>query len=88
MERTPLYLQQKHRLELLRDEAVELSGVAHRVFHAVNETLDRGGTVSIQQQMNFITSVYARMLKDWGVLENLQSHGASLRAPKMLKANL
>jgi len=69
------------RLEQVRNEATSLAGNAARIAQAINQVLEKGGQVNIQPQMNFITGAYARMLKDLGVIEQLQSQGVRQRPP-------
>ena len=69
------------RLEQIRAEATSIAGTAVKISQAINEVLDRGGMTHIQPQMAFLTSAIARMTKDWGVVEHLQSLGTSQRKP-------
>jgi hypothetical protein len=69
-------------------EATELSVVANRIAVASREILDCGGSLDVQSQMNFVTSLYARMVKDWGVIEHMQQTTKGLRAhPTLVDRN-
>lgn len=74
-------MQKMHRakLEQIRSDAVALAGTAVRISQAVDEVLDKGGVAQIQPQMAFLTSALARLSKDWGVIEYLQSLGTTQR---------
>jgi hypothetical protein len=69
---SPLYAQQRVRMQEMHREAAELASVANKIAGAAQQVIERGGTLDIQPQMAFLTSVYARMQKDWGVIEHLQ----------------
>lgn len=63
------------RLETMRGDADAIAGTALRLAQAIQEVLDTGGTVKVQPQINFLTGAVLRMVKDWGVVEQLQSYG-------------
>lgn len=69
------------KVQLLKDEAEALSGAARQIAHRASEVLDKGGKLDMQLQMNFVTSAYARLAKDWGVIEQLQQQGVVAKPP-------
>lgn len=80
-------LQDQHRLRLttiLRDAEAAV-GNLQMIISEIRQTLEQGGTISIQPQMAFVVSTFLRMQKDWGVTEHLQQLGARLKKPIDLK---
>ena len=67
------------RVARLRQELEALLGVANKLVNEVNEVGSTGGTLVIQPQLNYLTGCVARIQKDFGVIEHLQTHGATLR---------
>jgi len=67
------------RLEAIRNDAISLAGTTAKIAEAISQVLDKGGMAHVQPQMAFFTGTYARMMKDWGVIEHLQAQGASQR---------
>jgi len=65
------------RVERVCDEARQLAGVYNLIASKAEEVLDKGGQLQIQPQMAFTTGALCRMLKDWGVLEQLQAEGVA-----------
>lgn len=63
------------RVAHIAEEAEQLAGVARLIQYKAAEVLAKGGTLDMQQQLAFITSTFARMTKDWGVVEQLQQQG-------------
>ena len=49
------------------------------------EVLDQGGHLLVQPRIAFLTGSLARMIKDWGVIEQLQADGAGQRRPVRVK---
>lgn len=69
-----------NKLKLIRDEAQSMAGALTTIANVINETLDKGGVVNIQAQLNFITGAHARITKDYGVVEYLQQmQGVSVK---------
>jgi hypothetical protein len=60
----------------LLEHAEGLHSVALKMRQAAAQVLDKGGTLHIETQIFFCTSLFARMLKDLGALENMQANGA------------
>lgn len=75
----------RKRLEGIRDEAIALASAAARISQAAQQSLERGGILSIQPQVAFVTGAQARMMKDWGVVEHLQGQGVVLKKPAAVK---
>lgn len=65
----------RKRLEAIRNDAISLAGTAAKIAEAITQVLEKGGGVSIQPQMSFLTGAHARMSKDQGVVEFLQQQG-------------
>jgi hypothetical protein len=61
------------KLKALIVEADSLAGTARHVEQAATEALAEGNDVNLQKQMAFMTGALARMLKDWGAIEYLQT---------------
>jgi hypothetical protein len=80
-----MHAQLRSRVAQVRQLSIDLAGTANKIIQTLDEVLEKGGTVNIQSQMAFITSVNARMTKDCGVIEHLQSHGAVIRRPPPVK---
>jgi hypothetical protein len=74
-----MHAQHRIRLAQLQTEADNLAGAARKISDTIAETLARGGSVSIQPQIAFITGSMLRMMKDWGVIEQLQQQGTQHR---------
>ena len=74
-------MRSRHRQALLNliEQAAAISQAAALITDKANETLHRGGAVSVQQQLNFITGAHARLVKDWGLIEYLQQQGVRQR---------
>ena len=70
-------MQRAHRtrLEQLREEATSVAGTALKIAQAIEQVLKEGGGINVQPQMSFLTGAFARMTKDVGVVEFLQSQG-------------
>lgn len=77
--------QHRVRLQQIQNEALSLAGTATKIAQEINQVLDRGGMAHIQPQMQYLTGAYARMSKDWGVVEHLQHNGVSQRKPQPKK---
>ena len=75
----------RKRIEQIRDDMISLAGTAAKVADVTRQVLEKGGTVNIQPQMSFITSAYARMMKDVGVIEFLQAQGMVVKRPTPTK---
>lgn len=69
------------RLEQMKKDAESTAGTAQKAAQAIAEILEKGGTLDIQPQMNFLTGAHARMVKDYGVIEFLLRQGVSVRKP-------
>lgn len=76
-----LDLLHKRRLQQLAEECTMLAGNASRIAHACDEAVSQGGIISVQPQVSFIVSTMARLMKDVGVIEQMQSDGVSQRPP-------
>ncbi len=72
----------RRRIEMIRDEAINLAGTATKIAQAMTQILERGGAINIQAQMSFITGAHARISKDWGVAEHLQAQGSTIKPPQ------
>lgn len=75
-----------HRSRLLQivEEANSLEGTARRLAQMAQEVLDRGGVLQAHGQITFITGSYARLLKDVGVVEQLQGDGVAQKGKSPL----
>lgn len=71
----------KHALE----EAEGIAGNASLIAHAIAEAQANGGQISVQNQINYLTGAFARLLKDLGVVEHLQKHGAAAQRRALLR---
>lgn len=71
----------RDRLEQIRNDALGVAGAANKIAQSITQVLENGGTIETQRQMHFITGAYARMLKDFGVVEQLQKEGATQKKP-------
>lgn len=69
----------RKRVSQVEADAAALAGTMQRVASAAQEVLTNGGTLQVQQQFAFATGALARLLKDMGVIEQLQSDGVSAR---------
>lgn len=67
------------RLGQIHEQAEAIRGTADMIANAIAESLAAGGQISIQPQIAFLTSAFARMQKDWGVVEQLQQQGVRHR---------
>lgn len=65
----------RSRIKNIESEARELAGAATLIADMAAQALDKGGTVNAAKQTAFITGAYARLLKDLGVIEQLQGEG-------------
>lgn len=65
----------KTRLSQIEAEAAALAGTCQKIAQQAAEVLEKGGALQVQPQIAFITGSVARMVKDWGVIEQLQSVG-------------
>lgn len=73
----------KTALHNIADEAARIALTATRIVQAVQELQSRGGALSIQPQVNFLTGAHIRLVKDWSIVEHLQAHGSvARRAPR------
>jgi hypothetical protein len=61
------------KLKALIAEADSLAGAARKVEQTASESLAEGNDVDLQRQMAFMTGSLARILKDWGAVEYLQT---------------
>jgi len=77
--------QHRKRLEQIRDDSIGVAGTAAKISQAMVQALEQGGTVNIQPQIQFLTGAYARILKDFGVVEHLQYLGATQKKPTALR---
>lgn len=75
--RLSMRAEHKTALQHVASEAAAIAGAAGRIVVTAQEALERGGDVSIQSQVQFLTGAYARLIKDLGVVEHLQKHGAA-----------
>lgn len=75
-QRESIEAQHRRCLEHIREQALNLAGNMHVIANAIKEVEEKGGTIDIQRQIDFLTSTYARLLKDWGVTTHLQFLGA------------
>lgn len=67
------------RLNQILAEAEMLANAATRIVSQTREVLHHGGTLQCQTQMHFLVGGLARLLKDVGVVEQLQSDGVVAR---------
>lgn len=63
----------RKRLAMVREEAINLAGACRRIELSIDEIMASGGTLQIQPQMAFVVGATSRMIKDWGVIEYLQT---------------
>lgn len=61
------------KLKALIAEADSLAGAARKIEQAASEALDTGADANLQPQMAFLTGSLARLIKDWGAVEYLQT---------------
>lgn len=61
----------------VQKEAAGIAGAAAKIVAASQEALTDGGNISIQGQVAYLTGALARLMKDLGVVEHLQRHGAA-----------
>lgn len=78
---SPMQAAHRKRIEAIRDEAIQVAGTAAKIAAAMTQVLERGGAVSVQPQLAFLTGAHARMAKDVGVLEFLQGQGIVQKKP-------
>lgn len=78
---SPMQATHRKRVEMIRDEAINIAGTATKIAQAMAQVLERGGAVNVQSQVAYITGGFARLQKDWGVVEYLQANGAQIKAP-------
>lgn len=69
----------KGRLNNIMDEAEHLAGTMTKIANECREVLEQGGQLHAQPQVAFATGSLARLIKDWGVVEQLQQDGVSQR---------
>lgn len=72
----------------MRNVAQEAEGIARaaiKIANMIEETATKGGTVQIQPQVVYLTGAMARMMKDLGVVEHLQKHGAAIRSRALIR---
>lgn len=77
--RTDVVALHRTRVSQMLEEAEALAGTMTKVSQVCRQTLEQGGQVSIQPQMAFAVGSLARLLKDEGVVEQLQGSGVSQR---------
>ena len=65
-------------LGYVAEEAAKIAAAATRIVQSVQETNTRSGVLAIQPQVQFLAGTQTRLLKDWGVIEHLQAHGANV----------
>jgi hypothetical protein len=67
-------LRGEHRRQLgtIGHGAASIADCAQRIAHAADEAISTGDILSVQSQINFLTGAFARLLKDWGVVEHMQ----------------
>lgn len=70
------------RLEQIYAEAEALEGAARRLKQMAQEVLEKGGMLQAHGQVTFITGSHARLLKDAGVVEQLQADGVAQRGER------
>lgn len=71
----------RQKLRDLQSEAEAVAGTMTRLAGVIREILDNGGTLQTQGQVNFFTGAHARILKDIGIVEYLQSQGVFQKRP-------
>ena len=76
-------LRTEHRTRERNIQAVaeELASTARLIAAKCEECLVQGGQIGIQPQMQFLVGALARLLKDQGVVEAQQQHGATQNKP-------
>jgi hypothetical protein len=67
-----LQAQYRGKLKGLRDELEKMAGTANYLIHVIDEISEKGGNLSVQDKINFLTGSLARIQKDYGVIEHLQ----------------
>lgn len=78
---SPAQATHRKRLQAIRDDAMSVSGTTLKIAQAINQLLENGGILNAQPQIAFLTGAYARILKDIGVIEHLQSQGVIQKKP-------
>lgn len=73
----------RSRLKHIQEEVEGLAGAFTHIANQCQEVLDNGGTLQIQPQLHYAWGAIARLLKDCGVIEQLQGDGVA--AKKVLK---
>ncbi len=76
----PMQRSIRGKAEGMRTELIQLAATATKLAEELDEVLqEKGGLVQHQPKINFITGAYARILKDAGVVEHLQSLGVTIK---------
>lgn len=65
----------------MQKEALALAGVFLKISQALKQVEERGGIATVQPQVAFAVGALARLQKDWGAVEMLQSMGATIKPP-------
>lgn len=72
----------------LKNSLGEAEGIAFNatlIANAIAEAQANGGQIQVQGQINYLTGAMARLLKDLGVVEHLQRHGAAAQRRALLR---
>ena len=73
----------RNRVGRVIEELEGIEGAARLAAQHCREVLEKGGQAHIQPQLQFLVGSYARLLKDCGVVEQLQAEG--VYAKKVIK---
>ncbi len=72
----------RKRLELVKRDALAIGSAALNLATLIRQVLEKdGGTVEAHERVNFLTGAYARLLKDFGIIQALQDLGARQPPP-------
>jgi hypothetical protein len=71
-----------HVLADMAQEARTLAGNANHIADQIEQTLEQGGIINIQQQLRYIVGAIMRLQKDAGVTEFFQSESVRVSRPQ------
>lgn len=69
----------RKRVEQVEAESLALAGCFHKIALSCREVLEISGQIHVEAQMAFAVGAFARLMKDVGVIEQLQSDGVAQR---------
>jgi hypothetical protein len=73
--RSTLRAAHRRSLRAIAEGATQLASAAERIAQVAEEAHNASARshIQVQPQINFLTGALARLIKDWGVLEHIQS---------------